>query len=278
MPEYLLSLPLYSYINIGILLGSLALCLLLWLNGASFQLIQAKLSNAPKLPAISRFPGSIFPHPVDEIYTIVFITFFAFMSLPQCLPNTIEITAENAWETAFFTAAMYLPMALRYMALPAAPEKGTRLKHLKWVLMTLGVLYLLNVTLGVAGFDKWIVELTSSPDIQQVAKELANAKDPLTFSALCFSAIIIAPLMEEFAFRGFLYNILRGRAGVIAANICTSLFFAAIHTSLVQTLPLFLFSCAQCFLYEKTGSIKYPILLHMIFNTFATILILFAPN
>lgn len=267
-----MQLELYAKINFGILLGSLVLCLLLWLCGTTMKYIHNRVTGAPKLPKISRFGGSCFPHLADEVYTLLFIIFFATCSLSDILIKTTEMSAAESWSAVFFMLFIYLPMGLRYMSLPIA-QIGTTRQNLCKTLIALLTIYFCISVLTVAGYEQWLTELTHTPATQQVADDIGNSEDPLTIAALLISAIIIAPVMEEFAFRGFLYNILRGKVGKIAAMLASSLFFAAIHVSLMQTLPLFIFACVQCILYEKTGSIRYSILLHATFNTITTIFI-----
>lgn len=87
--------------------------------------------------------------------------------------------------------------------------------------------------------------------------------------------VIIAPIYEEFMFRGILWQAIReqvsGRAGVIWASIITSIIFSIIHLqyevfemSVVFTLALLL-SYARA----KSGSLWLPIIIHIINNGLA---------
>ncbi len=267
MIEKLTTLPLYQSINISLLLGSMLLCIILWLAGVAVQAL-----SRSELPRIPRFSGSVFPHPLEELYTQLFIVFFALLSLSNIFSDqpTEEYSALDAWVTAIIVGMIYVPMALRYMALPICHDKR-KLHHLGITVLALVVIYLFNFTLNACGSLDWLCEVTGSPERQQLIDDMVSFDSPGTLAALCFSSIIIAPVMEEFAFRGFIYNVLRQRVGIIAASLSSSLFFAAVHTSLAQTPVLFIFGCAQCWLYEKTQSLRYPILLHMVFNTISTV-------
>ena len=267
MLEKLTALPLYQSINMGILLGSMLLCIIIWLAG----LIQQSLSRAG-LPRIPRFPGATFPHPLEELYTLIFIVFFTFLTLGNIFAekSAEPYTAADAWSTAIMTAMIYMPMALRYIALPI-PTDNQKLYNLGAVACALFIVYMCNFTLSSCGALDWLCKVTGSPEQQQLIDDMINLESPGAIAAICFSSIIIAPVMEEFTFRGFIYNILRQRVGIIAAALSSSLFFSAVHVSLAQTPVLFIFACAQCWLYEKTKSIRYPIILHMAFNTISTV-------
>ncbi len=263
MIEKLSTLQPYEVINIGILLGALVLYVLVWITGISSQLFRKS-----QLPRIPRFEGSAFPHPTEELYTILFMVFYTYMSLLNVTtdkPAAGSSSAADAWLSAFIALIIYTPMALRYFALPITQGAITK-KNFVCTIATLGTIYLISIILSMSGFLNWLSAVTGSPEQQQVTEEIAGAKAPLTLAGLIFNAVIVAPIMEEVAFRGFMYNVLRQRAGIIAAAISSSLFFSAVHTSLLQTVVLFVFGCAQCYLYEKTRTITFPIILHAIFN------------
>ncbi len=86
--------------------------------------------------------------------------------------------------------------------------------------------------------------------------------------ALWCSAVVIAPLAEECFFRGILQTFLvrffrhRGRAILLSATL-----FAAVHASVPHTVPaLLLLGVLLGYLYERTGSLTGPILVHALFN------------
>jgi len=86
---------------------------------------------------------------------------------------------------------------------------------------------------------------------------------------LWFAIVIVAPLFEEFFFRGFLFDGLRdSKAGSVGAVLITSLLWAAIHQqyglvelTMIGVLGLFL-GIARI----QTGSLYVPIVLHCFWN------------
>lgn len=98
-----------------------------------------------------------------------------------------------------------------------------------------------------------------------------------SFILLLFSQIaLFGPLAEELFFRGFVYRFMRTKFTFIGAAAWTSFFFAMLHQTPQDILPLFSISVALCYLYEKTQNILSPIMFHSIFNTlnFALLLLL----
>ena len=83
---------------------------------------------------------------------------------------------------------------------------------------------------------------------------------------LIFSALVLSPVTEEFAFRGVVLAALAKRRGLVASVALSSIFFGAIHANLEAFLPL---SCVgTCFAlgYIATGRIAVPVAMHATFN------------
>jgi len=89
------------------------------------------------------------------------------------------------------------------------------------------------------------------------------------------AVIVVAPVSEEFFFRGFFYRALRTRLPVWAAAPIDGLVFGSLHFEGVHTaiiLPVIaVFGMGQCLVYEKTGSLFAVISIHAAFNTVASL-------
>jgi membrane protease YdiL (CAAX protease family) len=130
-----------------------------------------------------------------------------------------------------------------------------------------------------------ITNLFVSPTMkEQIAvKYLKNAlDDPLTLSIALFSILIVAPIFEEFLFRGILLSYLKTKTTLSKAIAYSSIIFALFHFSPSQgsenvslLLTLFAFASYLGFVYEKTRSLFSSILLHVTFNSISVIRIIF---
>ncbi len=80
------------------------------------------------------------------------------------------------------------------------------------------------------------------------------------------TVIIIAPIIEEFIFRGFLFSKWTEKMGAYKSMILTSLIFSILHINF-DFIGLFLNSILFCILYMKTKNLFIPIICHM-FNNF----------
>ncbi len=82
----------------------------------------------------------------------------------------------------------------------------------------------------------------------------------------------LAPISEELFFRGFLFGGLRGRLSFWPAALISGVFFGLIHLlggTLAVIPPLAAFGVLLAWLYERTGSIGPPILMHALQNAIA---------
>jgi len=81
-----------------------------------------------------------------------------------------------------------------------------------------------------------------------------------------FFAVVLAPVAEEFIFRGVLFPFVKQLGWPKLAWIGVSVLFALIHGSAAIFLPLIVLALSLTWLYEKTGSLLAPIAVHSLFN------------
>jgi membrane protease YdiL (CAAX protease family) len=78
------------------------------------------------------------------------------------------------------------------------------------------------------------------------------------------SFAVLAPLPEELLFRGVIYKSFRARTPTIPAVCLSSLVFAAAHMKLTGSSYTFALGLGSCLLYEYSGSLVPPIIMHML--------------
>jgi uncharacterized protein len=115
----------------------------------------------------------------------------------------------------------------------------------------------------------------AQPDIEQtVAQDLGADDGGFGLVAAGFMIICIAPVAEEFFFRGFFYRALRTRWPVLIAAGLDGLLFGSIHwdgtaNGLLIIPPLAALGLMFCLVFERTGSIFPVIALHSVNNAIA---------
>ncbi|MDR1158913.1 MAG: CPBP family intramembrane metalloprotease [Oscillospiraceae bacterium] len=94
--------------------------------------------------------------------------------------------------------------------------------------------------------------------------EMLSSHGPLgSFLTGC----LLLPFTEEVVFRGLGYRILRDGFPVRAAVVLQALIFAAFHLNLLQSFYVFPVAIVLGLVYEWSGSLLAPVLLHVAFNS-----------
>jgi membrane protease YdiL (CAAX protease family) len=109
---------------------------------------------------------------------------------------------------------------------------------------------------------------------QRAVEMILNTKSASLKIYLGFFAVVLAPVAEEFIFRGLLYSGAKKLGWPKCGWLGASLLFALVHGSAPIFLPLFVFGLALTWLYERTEGLLAPILAHSLFNT-ANLVMLF---
>ena len=114
------------------------------------------------------------------------------------------------------------------------------------------------------------------PDVEQtVAQDLGADQGIFGLIAAGFMVVCVAPVAEEFFFRGFFYRALRSRYSMLVAAAIDGLLFGIIHFDfssadvLLILPPLAALGFVFCLVYERTGSLYPVIALHAINNSLA---------
>lgn len=85
---------------------------------------------------------------------------------------------------------------------------------------------------------------------------------------MVFAAVVAAPLTEELLFRGLVYGVCKRYTDGWFAAIASSLLFATVHLHVGSFLPLFSLALILVAVYELTGCLLVPMLIHAMFNGF----------
>jgi len=80
-------------------------------------------------------------------------------------------------------------------------------------------------------------------------------------------AVAIAPIVEEFLFRFFIYGVLKRYFGRLLGVTFSALLFAAAHAHLPSFAPLFVLGSCFAIAYEWSGSILVAMTMHSLFNS-----------
>ncbi len=162
-------------------------------------------------------------------------------------------------------------LSTRPMSLPAAFGSGLFLMLAAYPFVIMVALIWQGIlTLGKnAGLNINLAPQTAIELFQQTS-------DPLSFLALAFVAVVMAPIAEELIFRAGFYRWFRGRMGIASGMVLSGMIFAFLHGHLLGFMPLAALGILFCLAYEWTGNIKVPIIMHALFNLNTLILLFFS--
>lgn len=141
--------------------------------------------------------------------------------------------------------------------------RPTRLRRAVW----LGFLTLL----GFLAFTlAWSAIFHSEEEklLEQLGVESSTLLLVLSAALTC----VVAPIGEEFLFRGFIFTALRNWRGVWPAALITGVLFGAVHAGsapAVDLVPLGVLGVGLCLLYRATGSLYPCIAAHCVNNSIA---------
>jgi membrane protease YdiL (CAAX protease family) len=111
------------------------------------------------------------------------------------------------------------------------------------------------------------------PDIMQV---LLSMRVQYGVVPVFLVAAVIAPICEEFIFRGVLLSAFSSRISFIAANVLQAALFTAMHVTSEGVPILFIFAIAAGVLAKRSGGLVAPIVLHATFNAIALVAVVVA--
>jgi hypothetical protein len=113
-----------------------------------------------------------------------------------------------------------------------------------------------------------------SPPCDKLPDDL-GVKESTALAVLAGVFVIgIAPVAEEFFFRGFLFQSLQQSWGVWIAAPASGLIFGAVHFAPDKLVPLAILGTALAYVFHKTRSLWPCILLHALNNTIAFVVLL----
>lgn len=104
---------------------------------------------------------------------------------------------------------------------------------------------------------------TQGDQISQIFDQLQS---PVWFFLV---GAVVAPLVEEIFFRGFLFQGFRQRYGWLPAILLSSAIFGAAHLDPVSLIPTFILGCVLAYMYHRSNSVWPGIIFHAAINSFS---------
>lgn len=218
-------------------------------------------------------------------FAVVACQIIVFQGLPQFFENNPPWhpdTGQRAWLLLAAGLSLQFPLILVFFALrryqpqlygiPLAERIGSRppstLNAMLIFLMIMPLVTGVAIVWNGALFALEALGLPVDRNPQELVQTLARDASFSTFIIFFVLAVAVAPIAEELVFRGGIYRFFKSRVSRNQALLISAVLFAFLHANLASFMPLVFLGVALGIVYEITGSIRAPILLHAVFNAY----------
>ena len=206
------------------------------------------------------------------IAAVIILTLLAGIPAVLIADSLLESGQEYKDDATAFTIVLIPSMVLvEVFLLAAAWWFGPRKYKVSWATLGLGkpdgVAWWFAGAVGFAGLAiiygfvgaAWLVGIE-----EPTQDEIFDNPGP--FIVVAIGAILLAPVIEEIFFRGFIFGWLRGHLGWVAAAAVSGVLFSVGHLSLFAVLPFTVIGILFAWSYQRTGSIRPGMIAHFMIN------------
>lgn len=198
-------------------------------------------------------------------------SFVVFLFIYSIISTIIDMLVNNQYNGFSYLVRRLIQLGLYILYLVYATRMSeVELKyHINFGRLMIYAIVLFSLIFLYEGTVDVLLGKHFTPDSASAAREsdIANLyKYPM---ALFVQACISAPLLEEVLTRGILYELLHEHIGTVGAAFFCAIFFAVLHFDSFNTLFYLMIGFILSYIYIKTGSIMYCIILHMCVNAFS---------
>jgi membrane protease YdiL (CAAX protease family) len=180
------------------------------------------------------------------------------------VPPGLELADTIVQDAAFVAAAVFVAqLGARTVSAAQFGLRPTRLRRAAGL-----------VVLTLAGFLLFSLLWTSifHTPTEKLLEQLGTNEGTVLLLLSAALTCVIAPICEEFLFRGFVFSALRNWRGVWPAAIITGVLFGSVHAGsapAADLVPLAGLGFGLCLLYRATGSLYPCIAAHSLNNSLA---------
>jgi membrane protease YdiL (CAAX protease family) len=179
-------------------------------------------------------------------------------------PASVDISATLLQDVAFIAAALVFASMV---ARPRPWHFGLRDTRIGPALGYIVAAYLVFIATAAA----WSAALNLH-ETDDVVNQLGADSSTVALIAVTILVCVVAPIAEEFFFRGYFFGALRNWRGLWPAAIITGLVFGGIHVGSAPVgflVPLAFFGFLLCLIYDRTRSLYPCMALHCLNNSIA---------
>lgn len=160
--------------------------------------------------------------------------------------------------------AFLLPLALIFVW-KRIPVRHLGFGKFEWNTLGLGCGLLIASYVFIIIHNVILMALGVDTQGEAIFRFFESLESPVWFF---FVGVVLAPIIEEIFFRGFVFQGFRQRYGWVRAMLLSSIVFAAAHLDLVAFLPTFILGCLLAYMFQRSNSVWPGVILHFLVNAF----------
>jgi membrane protease YdiL (CAAX protease family) len=179
-------------------------------------------------------------------------------------PASVTLISTMVQDIALVGSAIFFAAQI---ARPSPAQFGLRPTRLQGAIT--------GLVLGYGGFIAFTAAweaVLNIHDKEKLVDQLGANSSAVALVAVCLLTCVVAPICEEFFFRGFFFTVVSGWCGRWLGAAVTGIVFGAIHAGSAPVsylVPLAFFGFVLCIIYWRTGSLYPCIALHAVNNAVA---------
>lgn len=194
--------------------------------------------------------------------------------------DTVMRSLIEIWSSETFTSIISILFAVSgififgfwytrqfHISLKKSPKSFLNAKILIGIICLVPSLQILSsalTSLVASFFPSWM-------DIYTKLMETAGFGTNPSFLLILY-AVLLGPIEEELTFRGVIFSSAKRALPFWAANIFQAALFGVFHMNMIQGIYAFFIGLFMGYICEKCGSIYFSIFLHILFNTWGTLM------
>jgi len=206
-------------------------------------------------------------------FVVVLVVQIVAVAIVQLAGGDVDRFAEGDAATIGFTVVLDVSLVLCSVAIvwwlgagrPTPAHFGLRKPEwrsaLGWTLAAYGSFWVIAIIAGL---------IFGEPEDQDIVTDLKAEDSVLVLAAFGVMTCLLAPLAEEFFFRGYLLKVLRERTNLVVSVFVAGCGFGLVHLpsgNWIAVIVLSAFGIALCALFLLTSSLVPCIMLHAFHNS-----------
>lgn len=253
----------------GFLTAAGAVANALFLFGGIYIYLALVRQLSARLPLVAEEPERTFGLPEAVLglgLAVLFLlnAWVAYSRTGKPILHTNELIANALISLALF---LFVAAFLKFRGLSVSKLAGLAKLPVWRAIMTGAILVLAAYPLVFLA-DLVVQQVLGGPSSRQTIVEIFSESQTIEQRVLIIIlAVAIAPVVEEFVFRFFLYGVMRRYFGRFVGLMMNSVLFAAVHAHIPSAAPLFVLGGCLTLAYEWSGSILVSMTMHALFNS-----------